>query len=320
MKNIYKTLTTLTFVLGLYFPFSAYSCGNEYEEDYTKLTGNHEKLIHDYDYVSNYHFNHGFDRQDLLSRKSGLEEKLKENPFYKTRSDYALLLLKLGEYKKGLIILEDLVKKYPNEYNIVVNLGTAYELNGRPDFALKYIAKAVRLNPESHEGSEWIHIEILKTVLNIQKDKNYLRQNSVLNLGIPGNLTAYQLKLNDEEIKKLISIKGHIYWQLQERMAFVNPPNAIVADLLYDLANLIAITESIERALPVYNESLKYIPVNFDLVIERRDDLKEILYWTNFRKYFCLAIAGGLIAFAVMFILKRRRRSKMLVTAKKPSV
>lgn len=53
--------------------------------------------------------------------------------------------MKLGKADVALEILKELNYHYPNEYKIVANLGTAYELNAELDSALKYIKKGIKL-------------------------------------------------------------------------------------------------------------------------------------------------------------------------------
>ena len=55
--------------------------------------------------------------------------------------------------------MKNWLKKYPNEYVVIANLGTTYELMGNNEKALEYIKKGMKLNPRSHNGSEWIHVE-----------------------------------------------------------------------------------------------------------------------------------------------------------------
>ncbi len=52
--------------------------------------------------------------------------------------------------------------QHPNDYSIIANLGTAYELTGNDEKALELIRKAVAINPNSHYNSEWIHVRILE--------------------------------------------------------------------------------------------------------------------------------------------------------------
>jgi tetratricopeptide (TPR) repeat protein len=304
-----KYFLELTIVLLMMQPVRVFSCGNEYESEtytYTKANGFSQNSEGSLNF---YYFQHGFNIAELKVKKARFENIPDKKKSYKHLSDYALVLLKLGEYKQSLEILEDLIKKYPNEYNIVANLGTAYELNGQVDKALIYISKAVAINSESHEGSEWIHIKILEAKKQIQEHPLYLKENSILGLGV-----SVKGNYSEEDIKKFNKIKKELVWQLKERIGFVDSPDEIVADLLSDLGNLIAVTEYLETALPVYDLSLKYYPANLYQVLRHRDQVHEIIYWAKVKKYIqrgvllILFLSGMIIAFRK--IRKRRRNRK----------
>jgi tetratricopeptide (TPR) repeat protein len=84
---------------------------------------------------------------------------------YKLISDFAWKMARNGNYKAAERILLLLIAKHPNEYNLNANIGTVYELLGKNELALQYINKAMIIDPNSHYGSEWIHIKILEQKL-----------------------------------------------------------------------------------------------------------------------------------------------------------
>lgn len=295
------------FLLGFIFVSTkGFSCMNEYHEDYTKLDGSYKHITQESEGSDRYHFYHESDKFALNERKRILKEK----KGFEDKSDYAVVLIRLGEYKEALNVLESLINDHPNEYNIVVNLGTAYELNNNLELALKYISKAIKLNPLSHNESEWIHEEILKAKIAVKTDPNYLWQNSILNLQMPGDIEAYYNSLNEEKRLQLFDVKNQLLWQLKERISLVAPPDPFVADLLFDFANLVAITESIEIAIPIYNQSLSYLPENFNKVLERRDSLVRMTYWTGIRRYAYLLTVISFLAMCTFFLIKREKKIK----------
>lgn len=81
---------------------------------------------------------------------------------FKFLSDIRIYELKCGNYEAGLDLFQKLYLEHPQEYNILANLGTAYELNGELD--------------SSHRGSEYVHIKILKAKIKLQENPNYLNQ------------------------------------------------------------------------------------------------------------------------------------------------
>jgi tetratricopeptide (TPR) repeat protein len=230
-------------------------------------------------------------------------------------SDYAAQLIYLGKYQKAKKIYEEIEILKPNLYTTASNLGTIYELLGKSDSALLWIKRSIELNPESHFGSEWIHLKILEYQINGSKED----ESSILGLdfgtsNIPENPKNYDLR----ELLK------HITHQLLERTRFVKPKNYTVGNIYFDFGNVLAQTRDIESALQSYDAASEY---GFEsrLFAERREELKNIAS----NKYFKLALENpedfikeniqvffaigvlGLIVFLVLFhklisvILKR---------------
>ena len=63
--------------------------------------------------------------ESIESKYAIIVQKLLGSGEYKILSDYAWYELRVGNKKRSLLLLEELYKKYPNEYNIAANLGTA---------------------------------------------------------------------------------------------------------------------------------------------------------------------------------------------------
>lgn len=164
-------------------------------------------------------------------------------------SDYAAALTYLGEYEKAKNIYIDIETTHPGLYTTASNLGTLYELTGQPDSALFWIKKSVTLNPESHSGSEWIHIKILEFKLSGKRDYN----NSILGLDFGDDpLPVYPDSLN------LRQLKQHIHHQLLERLTFIKAPNKIIGNLYFDFGNVLAKTNNVQSALEAYEEAKRF--------------------------------------------------------------
>jgi tetratricopeptide (TPR) repeat protein len=227
------------FLLTILLVFKSYSCGNEY---YTfDYKGN--KIL--FEGLSYSDFDKNFNLELNVSKIKKLIKKLKKDRNYMLLSDYALCLLKLGKRKEPLEILVHLNKYYPDDYKIAANLGTAYELNGQVDSALKYIKRDLILNPNDHQGSEWIHVKVLETKLELKKNPAYLKEHSVLNLT--------QKQKNDPTVFR------HIILQLKERVPF-SPEGAdeIMASLFTDLGDISSNIKSIAYARAYYLMAEKY--------------------------------------------------------------
>jgi hypothetical protein len=70
--------------------------------------------------------------------------------------------LRLNEAQVAATLLEPIVGKFPNDYGIHANLGTAYHLLGRYQDAEKEIARDLEINPDAHFGLEKYHLALLQ--------------------------------------------------------------------------------------------------------------------------------------------------------------
>jgi tetratricopeptide (TPR) repeat protein len=158
-----------------------------------------------------------------------------------TQSDIATQYLKLGEFEKAVAIFEQLAKQHPNEYKVIANLGTTYELLGKNKLALQYIRKGLQLNPKSHNGSEWIHEKILEYKVAIDKNPSYGEQHQILNLNKNYNQRIkdkQNAKPNKEMITSFVaqSIVYEVDAQLRTRIPFVPVSDKITYQLFKELA------------------------------------------------------------------------------------
>ncbi len=248
----------LVFVMSF---FNAKACLNYYysidKNGHLHSIGNSEHLT-----LNLSHFNKNFNKEKQVSSLHKHEKKLASTHSYKNLSDYSVTLLKLGKNKEALQLLIELYKYFPKEYNILANLGTAYELNNKADSALKYINIGLKLNPSGHEKSEWVHIKILETKLNLQKDNFYLQKNSVLQLSEKQKL--------DTLIRKQIKI------QVQERFPFSPSPDPIMASIFVDLGDCFANTYSIEYARVLYQIASEYYGDKFAIIYEKIKNVEKL--------------------------------------------
>jgi tetratricopeptide (TPR) repeat protein len=168
-------------------------------------------------------------------------------------SDLGSMLVYAGQYLKAKQIFRDIERKSPGLYQTAANLGTTYELLGQNDSSLYWIKRAIEINPNSHGGSEWIHVKILEAKIKANGDEKVLWGYNILALDF-GNSEIPENK-NSIDVQEL---RTHLYDQLNERVSFIKPKDAIVAQLLFDLGNVCAITMDVKSGLQVYQLAKEY--------------------------------------------------------------
>lgn len=241
-KNIHLGMKkALISILLLPFWLNGYSCLNFYGED---IHGGHHTLEHR-------HFETTvFDGKEIKKRLTVLNGKFAGNQYsFRDVSDYGVWMLMAGKYADGLALFREMVKKYPDEYNINQNLGTAFELNGMPDSAFYYIKKGYLLNPKSHQGSEWMHIRYLETVLSKQ-ELDYT-QFSILDTTAIGAIKNSG-KGTPAHFFALDLVFEEINYQLNERIPFTLGKDEVLAKLLTETGDLYAEKFSVTRAHTCY--------------------------------------------------------------------
>lgn len=210
-----------------------------------------------------------------------LEKKYAGAKSYEDRNDYAVAILHLGKTAQALPIFEALERERPGVYQTAANLGTAYELAGRNADALRWIREGIKRNPRSHEGTEWLHVAILEAKLALARDPNWLATHSILGLDFGPNARPAMPKSlpkgNDGKPVTAAAIDAAMFYQLMERRQFVNPPDAIVAGMFFDWANMTALTSTLEKSLEMYNESLRFGTPRAALVKQRIAYMKRVI-------------------------------------------
>lgn len=249
----------LLFTIVLFCCFnSSNACLNVY---YGIDIEGHMHMTDRYDYERK--LNENFNLQLIETKLLKLQTELEKAPDFKILSDIAVLLMKAGKVEESLELLKALYKANPEEYKLAANLGTAYELSGEVDSAIVYINRGIELNPESHDGSEWVHIKVLEAKLELAIDSTYLKDNDVLNL-----------TENDEGD---IEIRDQLWVQVTERFPFTPGPDKIMADLMEELGDCFSNSQSLTYARNFYQIALNYYGGDSTHLDGKIQHMKELL-------------------------------------------
>jgi len=244
------------FVIALVFiSFKAFACLN----GETKILKNGAYAYEDYDGINpqGHNFFEG-DFPRLIIELDSLYKKTKDLDYL---SDKGYLLIVLRKYDEALKLYLNIEKSKPNRYSTASNLGTLYELMGENQKAYNWIKKSIAINPKSHKGSEWLHLKILEAKIKNLKD---VSGQFLINTNF-GTSHAPKTKLSQKDIDELAQ---SIYFQVNERMSFIEPKDKIISILLFELGNLAELLGKNSSALETYRTARKY-GYEGDLIVER---------------------------------------------------
>jgi tetratricopeptide (TPR) repeat protein len=166
-------------------------------------------------------------------------------------SDKGYVLIVQKKYKEALKIYLKIEKIEPNRYSTASNIGTLYELTGNNEKAYNWIKKAIEINPESHNGSEWLHLKILEAKIKDIKNVSgeFLTNNNFGKEAIP------KTRLSSKELKQFAQ---SVYFQVNERMSFIKPEDHIISVLLFELGNAVKIIGENQNAIQIYRKAKEY--------------------------------------------------------------
>ncbi|QTV05251.1 tetratricopeptide repeat protein [Faecalibacter bovis] len=208
------------------------------------------------------------------------------------------------DYQKAIDLYLKIEKENPNQYSTASNLGTAYELIGDNKNALKWIERALELNPNSHEKSEWIHVNILKYKLG-QFD---LTSKNLINTDF-GTEDFPKTNLSKQDLEQLLT---QMYFQLNERRSFVAPKDEIVAQLLFDYGNGLLLNDKYAEAKEVYEHAIKY---GFESpLIHKRIELAsvekspETSFQALISNYWDTILISVISTFGFVFVLNKKNK------------
>lgn len=199
----------------------------------------------------------GLDRQ---SRR--LADEVKTTPDFANRNDLAVNLIRQGRTTAAIRLLVANERDFPGRPQTAANLGTALELAGFDDIALRWIRIGIRRNAGEHLGTEWLHARILEAKVAARHDPAYFATHSVAGVQFADtvlpSLPATYPPGNDGRPVTPFGLNQALNYQLFERLQFVRPPDPVVANLLMDWGTLNLAGGSVEDAKVVYRLAVRY--------------------------------------------------------------
>ncbi len=196
-----------------------------------------------------------------VSRRRMLERGSKD---LHAMNDLAVAQIRMGDSSSALGVLNEIEAEKPGQYFTAANLGVAYELNGDLDKALFWVKTGIERSPSSHRGTEWLHVRILEIRREQTTNSRLLSERSVL--GLDFGMDRNPAEPSPEALDRLYSgltlpsLATALEHQLTERTSLVPPPNDVVADLFFDLANVMALNGKVEHAVVAMKLARAYGP------------------------------------------------------------
>lgn len=184
--------------------------------------------------------------------------------------DIAGYMIYNGDYEAAIEYLKENVVEKNLNYSYSSNIAVAYELVGNLDSALYYTNKAIEIDPNSHEGSEWIHARILEVTQKLNADPNWLDNNNFFEFEIS---TTEEPTIFSDSSDDLLDFAWALGYQLKERTYFVKPEDQdkIVGHLLLILADLYAREYDTGESKATYQLAAEYDSEISELVEARLD-------------------------------------------------
>jgi tetratricopeptide (TPR) repeat protein len=253
------------------------------------------------DYEGNVPYGHMFfdDEVELKIELRKLDSLYQATKDLDYLSDKGIVLILLGQYEKAIELYLDIEKIKPKRYSTASNIGTAYELIGQNENALKWINRSIEIDSASHNNSEWIHARILEAKI---KGEQLYTTTHLLKTNF-GTGESPISKLTKDELSKLHSA---LYFQLNERISFIKPKDKIVAQLLFDLGNIAYLVGQYSDALEDYRLAKEYGFAG--QLIENR--IKSSIRVSKDNSYFIEILIGAVSIIAIGLIVYKRKTRK----------
>lgn len=252
------------FVSFLLLIQSTYACLN----GESKLLKNGFYLYEDY--TGRVPYGHSFNLFNIDKAQNELQQLFDKTNDLAYLSDLGLTYIVSGKFDEAISLFHHIETISPNRYATAANLGTAYELIGNNESALQWIKRAIEINPNSHESSEWIHVNILKAKINGPEyhTMEYILKTS---FGDPPNYTS------DKPLETLETLANQIFFQLNERASFIKSKDRIMAELYIALGQIEQILGNLSSALSDYELAEKYAELD-PAIIMLKDSFQNVKY------------------------------------------
>jgi tetratricopeptide (TPR) repeat protein len=194
---------------------------------------------------------HKIEKFNYAKKVLELKKKYEQTKKVNFLSDAGIVLILQAKYQEAKELYLRIDRLEPRRYATASNLGTVYELLGDNQNAIVWIKKAIEINPQSHHGSEWLHVKILEAKINGDQS---ISSDFLINT----NFGMNPMPENNMSQEQLIQLRDALFFQLNERVTFIKPPDKIIANLMFDLANANYFLGLRRDAVAIYEKAREY--------------------------------------------------------------
>ncbi|QWF17783.1 hypothetical protein [Lysobacter capsici] len=219
-------------------------------------------------------------RRWQMERAKKVIADARAKPTFDHLNNLGVLLIYQGQYPLAIRQFLMIERAAPGRYETAANLGTALELAGHDQVALRWIRIGMRRNNDAHLRSEWLHARILESKIALAKDPGYLAKRSVAGVNFGNALVPTMPAMpagNDGKPVSPSMLHDSMSYQLFERTQFVKPTDPIVANVLRDWATVHLVGGSIENANTLYELAVTYGAPHDALMKRRQAHIRTIL-------------------------------------------
>lgn len=220
-------------------------------------------------------------RRYVLGEARATVEEVRKRPDFENMTNLGVLLIYQGQYGRAVRHFLVVERRFPGRHETAANLGTALELAGHDETALRWIRIGIRRNQNEHVRSEWLHARILEAKIALSKDPGYLKNHSVAGVAfeqaLVPSLPSAMPPGNDGKPVAPWQLDRSLSYQLHERAQFVAPQDPVVANLLSDWATLNLAGGPVENADALYRLAVRYGAPRDELMRNRQEYIARTL-------------------------------------------
>jgi tetratricopeptide (TPR) repeat protein len=208
----------------------------------------------------------------------GLEKARAAKPTLENSNDFGVALLLSGKTDEAIALFRETEQKFPGNARVAANLGSALELEGKYEEALKWIREGVIRDVGGHKGSEWLHERILKARVLLPFNSKWFEKESVIGLDFGDGevpVAPEILPFEKGKLKGAQDLLRQVDFQLQERTKHAKRPDPVIGDLFQSGGDLVIasglslLDGGTEDAKRYYVSALEYGAPHSDLVRKR---------------------------------------------------